>query len=244
MVAPAQHLTPDKQKIVEAARAHYYSLPDHGFDGLSCSVSFDWSTFPWGGSSPEQQANLKQTKFLVTIDGQGRSQVTAQPPDGPATVQPQGAAGLARALVAGVFLTWPTKGLFGPIPPFNTEVGDAAAVPEGFRFTLAVPGGPVTVITDKDYLASEVRSFHDEVDEHPVYSAMPEGLVYTANQAVTKNPDGTQSEIAFELNTQVLSGLRVPSSVHLRINRSIDVHYSLENCAVKKTAVVKVLPPK
>ena len=70
----------------------------------------------------------------------------------------------------------------------------------------------------------------------------PDGWVYAGEVATDdSNPNGTVL-VQYELGSQVVDGLRLPSTVHLRVNKNIDVKFSLNNCIVRKGAVLRVAP--
>lgn len=148
-----------------------------------------------------------------------------------------------NSLLTGLYQTWPTKGLFGPIPPFHTAVERVTATPQGYTFTLHVPGAPVTVTTDKNYVVTEIVSAGGTIHEHPTYIPTSDGLVYSGNDATQTTPDNP-IVVHYEQENAVIDGLRVPSGGRLRVNNNIDLRFTLESCSVKKATVVQVGPPK
>ena len=149
-------------------------------------------------------------------------------------------AGVLTSLVQGLFLTWPAKGLDGPIPALDSQIKSVAATPSGYEIVLNVPGGPVRIELDKEFLVTEISSVGGKVDEHPVYTATGEGLIFTGNRASDSTQPGSPTRIEYELDSAVLDGLRLPTSVHLKVNENIDVRYSLRGCSVVKGTVIVV----
>ncbi|MES2392221.1 MAG: hypothetical protein V4555_11310, partial [Acidobacteriota bacterium] len=152
------------------------------------------------------------------------------------------AANLLRALVLGVFMTWPTKGLQGPIPPFDNQIEKITQSDTGFVFHLRVPGGPVEMATDRNFLVTQITSIDGAVVEHPAFTASPDGFVFSGNHAVDTSHPGNVADVTYNFDISTVDGFRLPSAVHLQVN-NIDVRYTLTACAVKKGTVLKVAPP-
>lgn len=143
----------------------------------------------------------------------------------------------------GVFQTWLSKGLQGPIPPFDSQIESVAAKERGYVLNLRMPGGPVRVFLDKDYLVTEIASADGRTDERPKYAAGTDGLILVGNDATDDSEQQGRTEVKYEIENSVLDGLRVPSYVHLRVNQNIDTRFSLDACVVKKGMVIHVNPP-
>jgi len=246
--AHGQQLSPANVKIIESARARYYNLEAAGFQSLTCSVKFDFSTVPLlqSGSGDPTREFLESTLFTLALDEKGRPTVQHRYPGNTSESAKQDAAQLTNlltSLVMGLFQTWPTKGLQGPIPPFNSQIESVVSTKDGYTLDLRLSEEPVQVFLDKDYLVMEILSVGGKIDERPKYAPSAEGLVFVGNEAADDSEQGGRVEVKYELGTSVLDGLRVPSSAHLRVNQNIDVRFALDDCAVKKEVVVHVNPP-
>jgi hypothetical protein len=143
----------------------------------------------------------------------------------------------------GTFQTWPTKGLEGPIPPFNNQIESIESGNSGYTFNLRVPGAPVAVHTDKNFLVTEIVSSGGKLHEHPKYTATPDGLVFTGNEGIDESQQAGTVVVKYQFETSAIDELRVPSTVHLQVNQNIDVRFSLSGCRAKKNQVVHVSPP-
>jgi hypothetical protein len=246
--AYGQQLSAADVKLVDSARARYYNLEAAGFQSLTCSVKFDFSTVPLlqpGNDDPTRRL-LEATVFTLTLDGKSGPTVQHRYPSGASESvirEASQVANLLTSLVTGLFQTWPSKGLRGPIPPFNSQIESVISTEDGYTLGLRVPGEPVQVSLDKDYLVTEIVSAKGRIDERPKYAPSAEGLVFAGNDAIDDSEQTGQVEVKYELETSVLDGLRVPSSAHLRVNQNIDVKFALNECAVRKAIVVHVNPP-
>ena len=247
-IANAQKLSIEDKKIAESARAKYYNLEARGLQSLKCSVKFDLSTVPLLSQLSDDPVRklIEATNFTLAIDGKGRPSIQhAYPRDADANTETQAAqvTNLLRSFIGGLFQTWPSKGLNGPIPQFDNQIGNITETDRGFTFDLRVPGAPVQVFLDKDYLATEIVSAGGKLREHPKYVSTPEGLVFTGNEADDKTNPNSSVTVKYELETSFIEGLRVPTYANLQVNGNIDVKFAMTGCVVRKAMVLQVAPP-
>jgi hypothetical protein len=249
VAASAQSLTAGQQSILKAARAKYYSLESRGFASASCTANFDFETMPSLPSADPTAGRrvIEKTVFSLNIGGTDRSpiKVKVQYPKEASDKERELVAPLAsvlRSLVQGTFQTWGTKGFHGPIAAFDSEIESVTASSSGYTIVLANDDDPVRIELDKNYLVTEIVSNGGKIDEKPVYASTPDGWVYAGNLAIDdSNPNGKVT-VQYELGLQVVDGLRLPSTVHLRVNKNINVKFSLNNCIVRKGVVLNVAP--
>jgi hypothetical protein len=247
VIAHGQTLSAGDRAIVSSARARYYNLEASGFQSLSCSVNFDFSTVPQLPSMNDDATRqlIQQTIFTLILEGKGPKVEHRYPANSSSANQQRAAQmiDLLTSLVDGVFQTWPTKGFQGPIPPFDSQIESVTSTADGYLFNLRVPGDPVRVSTDKSYMVTEITSIGGKITERPTYVPSPDGMVFVGNSAIDDSERNGQVIVKYELGTSVIDGLRVPISARLRVNENIDVKFGLEGCAVKKAMVVHVAPP-
>jgi hypothetical protein len=246
LVSVGQQLSSADKPIIDAARSKYYNLESEGFQSLTCLVRFDLSTIPALPSDPASRKLLEETSFILMLDAKGRPSVEHRYPDGTpddAKQQISQAVALLNSFAVGLFQTWPSKGLFGPIPPFDSQIERVAKTDQGFTFFLRIPGAPVEIHTDKNFLVNEIVSVGGKLKEHPKYEPSPKGLVFAGNEALDDSRPENPVAVRYEFGSGIVEGLVLPHSVRLRVNDNIDVRYSLETCSVKKAMVLRVAPP-
>ena len=250
LIAPmirGQELSAAEKEIVNSARSRYYNLENHGFVSATCSVSFDFSTVPFLPSEnpAETQKLLRATQFSITMDRSGASSDFHYPADASNEGKrgAQSTANVLASLISGVFQTWPTKGLDGPIPAFDSQVKSATATADGYLLILNFPGDPVRIEMDKKYLVTEIVSVGGKIDEHPSYSPTPDGLIFVGNTAVDDTEQSGRILVKYELGNAIVDGLRLPTSVHLQVIPKINTRFSLNGCTVRKGVVLQVRPP-
>lgn len=246
--ASGQQLSASDHNIAESSRSKYYSLSASGFKSLACAVKFDFSTVPSVSQNGKDatRAFLEMTGFTLALDDKGRPNVQHHfPKDSSASAQDSAspAIGLLTSLIGGLFQTWALKGLQGPIPPFDSQIEKISAVDTGYLVNLRVPGAPVQVLLDKTFLVRAITSVGGKLIEHPLYVDSPEGFVFVGNEAVDNSGQGGQTIVKYDLGLSVINGLRVPTSVRLRVNTNIDVRYALVDCIATRAIVVRTTPP-
>lgn len=236
-------LTPEEKTLVDKARAQYYNLQASGFDSLTCNVVFDFNSIPFANLDDELKNSLKSSTLVLTIDSRGRTTVdktlSATTPNA-VTAQATQLLSVMQSLVSGVFQTWPTKGLTGPIPPFDRQINHVKTTSDGYVFDLNVPGAPVLITTDKAFITKSISSIGGMTIETTTYTPSEHGLIFAGTHALNKNTDGSEIEVEYSLSTQEIEGLAVPASVHLVVKPNIDARYSLESCKAKKSQVIKL----
>ncbi|MFY9855892.1 MAG: hypothetical protein WAK26_18645 [Terracidiphilus sp.] len=242
-----QGLSASDKQIVESARSKYYNLEELGFQSATCKVNFDFSTIPSLAAEDKETTYrlLRAVRFSLNLEGKNPSVLYSYPSGTTDTAQQRAAptTNLLKSLATGVFQTWPTKGLRGPIPAFDSQIQGVVATNDGYVVTLKVPGGPVQVEINKDYLVRRIVSVGGKIDERPLYSPTPDGLIFSGVYVIDDSEQGGRVEVQYELENTIVDGLRLPTFVHLRVNQNIDVKFSLSDCSVERGRVLSVKPP-
>jgi hypothetical protein len=243
-----QQVSPADQKVLEVARSRYYDLQARGLVSFRCGVQFDLGTVPralLADSAVQDRDLLGQTRFTVVV-GRSRPQVEHIYPKKSSAIAQQSIAPVVNwmtAIVSGFFLTWPSKGLSSPIPPFSKWVDKIDPTPEGYSIRARSTDGLESIEMSKDFVVSRIVSVGGKIDEHPVYLPTPDGLIFSGNTAIDDSePDG-RTVVRYEIESALVDGFRLPSKVHLRVNDNVDVRFSLNTCSVEKGMVLKVAPP-
>lgn len=155
-----QQISPADQQIIKAARSKYYNLEAQGFMSATCKVDFDFSTVPAVllNKNPSELTLLKATKFTIELNARKSPSVGYAYPRSADLSAQQNVAPLAKllaSLITGVFQTWPSKGLQGPIPPFNSEIAGVRKKTNGYELILNLSGGPAHLVMDKNFLVQK-----------------------------------------------------------------------------------------
>jgi hypothetical protein len=238
----------DKETLGKA-RSPYVSLVGQGLQSFECSVHFDLSTLP---KAILPDTSLAERKLLGVAGFKLDMVVNESPVVTPAFPESTTAADRTsvasqmawmRPLIFGFFQTWRSKGLHGPLPGFDELVESVQHVPDGYRFALKDPGTPVLINMDSNFVVLSIISGGGTLTEKPVYSPSPQGLVYTANEAINLNAGAPATKVGIELKLATIDGFQLPQEVHLQVNDNVNVLYRLSNCTVKKGLVLRVAPP-
>jgi hypothetical protein len=234
----AQELTgAARQRVLETARSRYYNLTGLGVKSFTCGVNFDLGTLSKGFLPPEDAADraLLQAAIFTLKVTPGGPTLKFQFPNGARSESADIVAGVTlwiSELVQGFFQTWPLKGFYGPIPPADKNVQGIAQDGDGYRVTVKVPGGPLTLKLDKSYSITEVEGQNGTLVEQPIYTAAPEGLVFTGNATQETQPTGvTRTRYAIDIGR--VDGFILPQHVHLLVGDHVDVKFALSGCKVQ-----------
>lgn len=242
-----QELSASDKQIVESARSRYYNLAGLGFQSATCTVNFDFLTIPSLAVENKEASYkiLRATRFTLKLEGKNPSVLYNYPTgtDESAKKRVAPLTNLLQSLAMGLFQTWPTKGLSGPIPPFDSQIQSVAAVNDGYVMMLKVPGGPVKIEMNKDYLVNRIVSIGGKIDEQPHYVTTADGLIFAGNKVIDDSEQGGRVAVQYELESAIVEGFRLPSFIYLRVNQNIDVKFSLSDCSVDKGTVIVVKPP-
>lgn len=247
--AYGQKLSDADRNAIHSARARYYDLKAAGFESLNCSIKFDFSTVPLLSSNSDDPTRklVEAIKFTLTVNSKGFATLTHQYPPGSSVDAQQHAdkaINLLNSLVLGVFRTWQSKAFQGPIPPFDSQIESVASTEHGYVFDLRVPGAPVQIFLNRNYVVTKIISEDGKITEQPEFAPSTDGLIFVGNEAVVDR--GVQQgslHVKYEIENSVLNGLDVPSSVHLRVDQNIDTKFALDGCTAKKALVLNVAPP-
>jgi hypothetical protein len=248
LVGSCVHAQESKEEFLNHARATYYSPQGHGLVSFSCQIKPDWATIPrpiLPDAALEERSVLMQTKFQVTIKSRGNPDFSHEYPKDASTTSTTSAESVTRflsSIVLGFFQTWMTKGFDTPFPPFPTMIKSITPDADGYSIFLDVPGGPVTLHSTKDYIATLIQSGGGNIDEHPVFSATSTGRLLTAVDAydLTNQPP---THIQYEVGHMSVDGIDIPAQIHIKVNENVDVRFALYQCKVTKAAVIHVSPP-
>jgi hypothetical protein len=234
--------------MLKAARAKYYSLEQQGFQSATCQMHFDLSTLPvlQEKDAEEDRKGLAAMHFFLHLDSRRQPWVQVVYPDGTSNDAKPFYARYAenlQSIATGFFNTWPSKGLNGPIPPFDTQVESIATTESGYSLLLRVPGGPVQLEMDKNYIVKKIFSTERNIEEKPIYASSPDGLIFAGNAMTGDMEQSGAMSVSYEIESKLVDGLHLPAAVHLQVNQTMDVRFTLSDCAVTKGKVIELKVP-
>jgi hypothetical protein len=236
--ARAQELTgSERQRVLESARSRYYSLTGLGAKSFTCAVKFDLGTLSKGllpVLDTADRALLESAVFTLKVTPAGPS-LRYQFPEGSVSPSQDLVAGVTlwvTEIVQGFFQVWTVKGMSGPIPA-EKQVEAVVKDGDGFRLTIKGSGMATELRLDKDFVVRTIVSQGrgSEIEEHPVFAATPNGLVFAGNESTDKEPGGT-THVKYGIEQAEVNGLRLPRAVHLVVGEHMDVRFGLHDCRV------------
>ena len=149
---------------------------------------------------------------------------------------------LLTSIVTGFFQTWPSKGLQGPILSYDSQIESLTSTDSGYTLKLRDAGVDAHIDIDKNYLVTRMVTFNGSIDEHLVFEATPDGLVFVANVVHDKTDPRNPADIRYTLKHNLVDGLRMPVFVNLQVNQNINMNFTLDKCIVSKGKVITLKP--
>ncbi|ADW70476.1 hypothetical protein AciX9_3471 [Granulicella tundricola MP5ACTX9] len=236
----AQELTGTaRQRVLETARSRYYNLTGLGVKSFTCGVNFDLDTLSKGflpAGDIADRALLQTAVFTLKVTSGGPT-LKFQFPDGAQSQSEDVVAGATlwiSELVQGFFQTWPLKGFAGPIPHQEKQLLGVAQDGEGYRITVKGPAGPMVLHLDRNSMVTEIQSQNgtaSQIDEHPIFTSAPEGMVLTGNDTQDTEPNGT-TRARYAIDIGRVDGFMIPQRVRLLVGEHVDVKFALSGCKV------------
>ena len=239
---------PTVEQFLSGVRAKYATEPKLAQAGFACEVKPEWVEFPQAkyvrADSPLLE-RLKRTRIRLTVAKGGTPLIEVDKAKKPeldvkdlATVDQL--TGSVRQMVQGFYQTWLPFGIMGPSAPAGASMQTVTVKPVGLETVIQYKQGDTTDWMSFD---SQSRMLHftqllpagAAVQESPQFEASGDGLVYTGthfeihNASADGNPDTLG---AYRIQYQKVDGLRVPKTVEVEVNGTLDVHFQFSDCRV------------
>ncbi|MGC8550854.1 MAG: hypothetical protein ACP5M4_14285 [Acidobacteriaceae bacterium] len=239
---------PTVEQFLSGVRAKYATEPRLAQEGFACEVKPEWMEFPQvkyvGANSPLLE-RLKRTRVRLMVAKGGTPLVEVDKARKPeldvrdlATVDQL--MGSVRQMVQGFYQTWLPFGIMGPSAPAGASMQTMTVKPVGLETVIQYKQGATTDWMSFD---SESRMLHftqllpqgNAVMESPQFEASGGGLLYTGTRfeihdASSQGKPDTLG--AYRVEYQKVDGLRVPKTVEVEVNGTLDVHFEFSDCRV------------
>lgn len=234
---------PTVEQFLSGVRAKYATEPRLVAQGFGCEVRPEWREFPQvkyvAADSPLLE-RLKRTRVRLTVAQGGTPLIEVDKAKKPqlgvkdlATLDQVVAS--TRQMVQGFYETWLPFGIMGPSAPADARMRTA-----GSQTVIEFERGGV-----RDWMSfdSAARMLHftelmpggAAVQETPQFEATPTGLVYlgTHFEVHPASADGKPDTLgAYRIQYQKVDGLRMPKTVEVEVNGTLEVHFQFPGCRV------------
>jgi hypothetical protein len=237
---------PTVEQFLSGVRAKYATEPRLTESGFSCEVRPAWREFPQvkylGADSPLLE-RLKRTRVRLTVAKGGTPLIEVEKAKKPklgvkdlATLDQ--VVGSTRQMVQGFYETWLPFGIMGPSAPAGASIRTVTVKPVGLETVIEYKQGSTTDWMSFD---SQSRMLHftqllprgAAVQESPQFESSGDGLLYTGTHFEVHNAstDGKPDSLgAYRVQYQKVDGLRVPKTVEVEVNGTLDVHFQFSGC--------------
>ncbi len=238
----------DQEKVLEKARASYYSLKKVGLARLTCAITPNWEVMLREMRKNQPKEAERRLKIYRGI----RFEITA-PVDGDPSVthhysgeaHPELAANLDSVYgsieegVSGFYATW-AGFVVAPFLPDPTEDYVLEQAEGDYRVSSHDGGVDVSAILGRDMAIKKARVITSEIDTTilPAFRKV-DGLYLLSSYEATYTKDGEEPiQLRVLVDYQVVDGIQVPRKVNMRAARSQDAPFEVEvtfnDCRVTK----------
>lgn len=237
---------PTVAQYLSGVRAKYVTEPKLTAQGFSCEVRPEWREFP---QAKYQRADsplldrLKRTRVRLMVAKGGTPLIEVEKPKKPKLdVKDLATAdqlvGSIRQMVKGFYETWLAFGIMGPSAPADASIRTVMVKPVGLETVIEYKQGGAT-----DWMSFDAKSrmLHftqllpggAAVQESPQFEASSGGLLYTGTHfdihsgSANGQPDSLG---AYRIEYQKVDGLRLPKTLEVEVNGTLDVHFQFSGC--------------
>jgi hypothetical protein len=239
---------PTVEQFLSSVRAKYVREPKLAAEGFACEVRPEWQEFPQVKYLPADSSladRLKRTRVRLTVAKGGTPLIEVERAKKPdlnvkdlATVDQIVAS--ARQMVTGFYETWLPFGIMGPSAPADASMQTVNVKPVGQETVILYKQGGTTDWMSFD---SQSRMLHftqllpqgNAVMESPQFAESGGRLLYTGTRfeihdaSATGKPDTLG---AYRIEYQRVGGLRMPKTLEVEVNGTLDVHFQFSGCRV------------
>ena len=237
---------PTVEQYLSGVRAKYATEPKLAESGFACEVRPEWREFPQVKYEPANSPlveRLKRTRVRLTVAKGGTPLIEVEKAKKPklnvkdlATLDQVVAS--TRQMVQGFYETWLPFGIMGPSAPAGASMQTVTVKPVGLETVIQYKQGGTTDWMSFD---SQSRMLHftqllpggSAVQETPQFEPSGDGLLYTGTHFdVHSASAGGQPDSlgTYRVQYQKVDGLRMPKTVEVEVNGTLDVHFQFSDC--------------
>lgn len=239
---------PTVEQYLSGVRAKYVTEPRLAAEGFACEVRPEWREFPQAKYLPAGSPlleRLKRTRVRLTVAKGGAPLIEVDKAKKPeldvkelATVDQLAAS--ARQMVQGFYETWLAFGINGPSAPAGASMQTVTVKPVGPETVILYKQGGATNWMSFD---SQSRMLHftqllpggNAVQETPQFEASADGLLYAGThfEIHSGSANGKPDTLgAYGIEYTKVDGLRMPKTLEVEVNGTLDVHFQFSGCRV------------
>ncbi len=246
-VASGAEPVADKEKVLEKARASYYSLQKAGLTRLTCTITPNWEMMlrDIRKNDPKEAARrlkiYQKIRFEITAPIDGDASVThsySGDEDPELTANLDSVYGGIEEGVSGFYSTW-SGFVVTPFLPDPTEDYVLEQDHGDYRISSHDGGMDISAILGKDMAIKKARVITKEVDSTVLPTFKKVDGLYLLSGFDATYQSGAEKPVALHVlvDYQVVAGIQVPRKVNMtagRRDQPFEVEVTFSDCRVAK----------
>jgi hypothetical protein len=202
-------------KMIGDARAAYYNVTRHGFNGFQATIKPDWKVILAEAATRENLKVFRALRFSMVSDANGT--ITVNREFGQLNTSVTQIHNHLERLLSGFFATWAFFTIGGPFPEVPIRIEN---IGKGFHFLYRVQSTDAMLSIGPDFLISEVQ-LSDSSSKRtitPVFERTPEGLILLGyHNTFEPLATGVKTTIDTTIEYRDIGEMKLPSKIHILI---------------------------
>jgi len=206
-------------KLIADARAAYYNLARHGFNGFHAAIEPDWKVILADTATPENLKIFRSQHFSLNVDSNGAITVNREfdeTQDTKPTPSVKQIYDNVQRLVTGFFGTWTFFMIRSPIPELQIRI---ESVDKEYRLFYKVQSTDVMLRMTRDFLITEgqLSDLKARRTLTPVFQKTSEGfLLLGYNTVFEPVAQGNKTTINTTIEYHDVGGVKLPGKIHIK----------------------------
>lgn len=212
--ASGQTTAASEQQLITDARAAYYSLARHGFNGFQASIEPDWKVILADTANKENLKLFRGLRFSMVVDARGG--VTLNHEFGNTHASVKQIHDHLQRFLSSFFGTWAFFMIGSPFPELQTRIESQG---NGYRIFYKVQATDVMLSMSRDFLITEGQLSDSTARRtiRPGFQKTRDGFVllgyHTLFEPLTQ---GNKTTIDTTIEYHDLGGMKLPSKIHIK----------------------------
>jgi hypothetical protein len=212
--ASPQERAVNAEKVITEARAAYYSLTRHGFNGFQAAIEPDWKVILADTATKENLKVFRALRFSMIVDASGA--VTVNREFGSPQPSVKQLHDHIQRLLSSFFGSWAFYMISSPFPEFQSKI---ERVENGYRLSYRVQSTDVILSMSSDFLITEGQLSDSTARRTigPVFQKTSEGFVLLGYHTVFEpRAQGNKTTLDTTIEYHDVGGMRLPSKIHIK----------------------------
>jgi hypothetical protein len=215
----AQSSAASTNKVITQARAAYYNLGSHNFNGFRATIHPNWKVILGDTATPQNLKVFRSQHFWMSVDARGVVSVNREFDEKPSLSLESSLKQInenLQRLLSGFFETWAFFVISSPFPELeiNTEFVD-----KQYRIFYKALSSEVILRMTADFVITQC-DFYDEQTKRtlkPVLQKTSEGLLLRSYHSVIEpGGEGKKTVVSTSVAYVDVGGIKLPNRIQIK----------------------------